>query len=64
MDEAGLDPRLTVHDEAVCQIPWQRCPDASQAAQLVQDIMLIQPGWSAGLPVAADASAGQRYWKG
>ncbi len=64
MDAAGLDPRLTVHDEALCQISWQRCPDAAQAAQLVEDMMLIQPGWSAGLPVAADASAGQRYWKG
>lgn len=63
LDQRGLDPRLTVHDEAVCQIPWSLCPTADEAKDLVEQEMMVPLSWTAGLPIAADGSAAQRYLK-
>lgn len=63
LDAAGLDPRLTVHDEAVCQVSWNRCPTAAEAAHEVESLMMIGRDWTTGLPIAAEASAAERYLK-
>jgi DNA polymerase len=61
LDDAGLNPLLTVHDEAVCLVDY---PTPAEAASAVESIMRRTPQWAAGLPVAADASAHARYVKG
>jgi DNA polymerase len=58
--DAGLDPRLTVHDEGVCMVPRSRSNDP---AALVSEILCQPEPWMTGLPVAADSSAGERYVK-
>ena len=64
LDDAGLRPLLTVHDEAVCLLPRMIYPTAADAAAAVESIMRNTPDWAQGLPVAADASAADRYVKG
>lgn len=64
LDKRGMCPVLTVHDEAVCQMYKRMYPTAWLAAKEVLDIMLIRPPWSDGLPIAAEASADNRYTKG
>lgn len=63
MDKQGMNPVLTVHDEAVCQLLKKLYPDPKQAAEAVRQIMLDAPVWAYGLPIDADASAKQRYVK-
>lgn len=63
MDKLGMNPVLTVHDEAVCQLLKKMYPDPNQAAEAVRKVMLDAPVWTYGLPVDADASAKQRYVK-
>lgn len=63
MADDGLSPRLTVHDEGVCRVPRSQFPRAEDAARAVETIMRQTPAWAAGLPVAADASAAERYVK-
>lgn len=63
LDAAGLDPRLSVHDEAVCMVPKSRFPDPMDAVKLVREIMSKPISWAPGLPLAVDASAGERYMK-
>jgi DNA polymerase len=64
MERLGMTPVLTVHDEGICQVPKSRYPTARAAAQAVLDVMLDKPAWAVGLPVAAEASADERYTKG
>lgn len=64
LDKRGLPPVLTVHDEAVCQLLKRLYPTPRIAANSVLDVMLIRPPWSRGLPIAAEASADDRYTKG
>ena len=59
----GLSPVLTVHDEAVCELPKSQFPDRRRAAEAVKSVMRIAPLWADGLPIAVDASAGTRYAK-
>lgn len=63
LEANGLPPVLTVHDEAVCEVPRRRF-DPSSAAEAVRAIMADPPAWASGLPIAVDASAGPRYVKG
>lgn len=63
LEERGLCPVLTVHDEGICQVSKSLYPEAKQAAKAVEDIMLIMPSWLDGCPVSADASAHERYLK-
>ena len=68
----GILPVLTVHDEGVAEIdgdvlygPGVVVPEhfPEDAAALVERLMLVPPAWTAGLPIAADSSAGPRYVK-
>ncbi len=54
-ERAGLRPVLTVHDEGI--------NETGADAEVIEAIMRRVPPWGAGLPVAADASAGLRYVK-
>lgn len=60
MEADGLNPVLTVHDEAICAID---APTAEDAANMVENCMLASRPWTKGLPVACDASAHWRYQK-
>ena len=60
---AGHEPRLTVHDEAVCEMPKRLFPAAKDAARAVEEIMRLKPAWAGDLPVSADSSAEARYVK-
>jgi DNA polymerase I-like protein with 3'-5' exonuclease and polymerase domains len=60
-EDSGLPVVLLVHDETVCEIPGG---SAGEAATRVLGAMMSAPEWSAGLPIACDASAAQRYSKG
>ncbi len=57
LDAAGLNPVLTVHDEAICET------DAANVGA-VTAIMMQAPAWASGLPIAVDVNAGPRYLKG
>ena len=63
LDADNMRPVLTVHDEAVCEVPWTRFPEAAAAAARVGEIMAVVPEWAPGLPLAVDVSAGRRYVK-
>lgn len=63
MDDAGLDPVLTVHDEGIGQIPFDVAPKASAAAEMVRAMMMVTEDWFEKMPLAVDASAGLRYIK-
>lgn len=54
-EDAGLRVVLHVHDEIIVE-------DAARAGQL-REIMLRQPTWAEGLPLAAEAGCGERYGK-
>jgi DNA polymerase len=60
---ADLAPVLLVHDEAVCEVPIDVHPTAEAAASAVETIMQMPPAWATGLPLAAEASAAERYLK-
>jgi DNA polymerase len=64
LDRRGMKPVLTVHDEGVCQLLKREYPLARFAAQAVLDVLLERPSWTRGLPIAAEASADNRYTKG
>jgi DNA polymerase len=57
-ETAGYSPVLTVHDEGVCEVP-QNFGTVSAFCQL----MVQQPSWADGLPIAADGWEGSRYRK-
>jgi DNA polymerase bacteriophage-type len=59
-EDMGLNPVLTVHDEVVCEVEVET---VEAAAHRVRVCMLDLPDWTAGLPVAAETSAGRRYLK-
>lgn len=63
LNDAGLEPILSVHDEGVCRVPKARYAESSAAALAVRNIMESPPAWASGLPIAVEASAGPRYVK-
>ena len=63
LEQARLNPVLSVHDEGICQIAKRLFPEARTAAAAVGAEMTIDDGWHDGLPLAVDISAGQRYVK-
>jgi DNA polymerase len=63
LEDADLPPVLTVHDEAVCQIPKTRFRIAEDAAHAVADVMMQLPDYAKTMPIAVDASANMRYMK-
>jgi len=60
MEARGVLPVLTVHDEGGAEV---ESLDPETAARVVEQMMLEPPEWTAGLPIAADSSAGRRYVK-
>lgn len=63
MEERGLRPVLTVHDEGVGLAAKTVYPTPLEAASAVRDAMLDLPDWCAHVPIAVDASAAERYIK-
>jgi len=63
MAQRNLPLILTVHDEAVAELPMLRFPTADEATEAVCAAMLDKPMWAGGLPLAVDGSSGPRYLK-
>ena len=63
-EAAGLPPVLSVHDEGIAEAPKSRFPTAGDAKRAIEAVMRQAPSWATGLPIAADASADERYLKG
>jgi DNA polymerase len=63
LDDAGLIPIMTVHDEGLCLAKKAIYQTSKLAADAVEKIMLKMPPWLAGCPISADASAHERYLK-
>ncbi len=61
LNDAGFDIIMTVHDEAVMEVPlgW----DADEHVLLVQRLMATRPAWCQDLPIAVEAFAAKRYCK-
>ena len=59
----GCRSVMTVHDELLGEISKSVAPTAQAAAAILTEVMSQKPGWAAGLPIAAEASAHQRYLK-
>ncbi len=64
LEAGGMKPILSVHDEALCLLDKQRWPTREDAAKAVADTMMLAPPWGADVPLAAEASAADRYLKG
>jgi DNA polymerase len=60
----GVHLVMTVHDEVLAEVRRARCAQAEDAAELLRSTMTLPSAWRTGLPVAADASAADRYLKG
>ena len=63
LEGMGIAPVLTVHDEAICEASKRLYPKASDLADAIGGVMRQVPPFLAGLPIAADASAHERYIK-
>ena len=57
LEDAGLRPMFTVHDEVICSIG-----DRAEAEQ-VRALMEEVPSWATGLPLKAEGDVGERYGK-
>jgi DNA polymerase len=57
-EAAGYTPVLSVHDEAISEVPI----DFGSVEEFVQ-IMTDIPSWARGLPVKAEGGSGLRYAK-
>jgi DNA polymerase len=60
VEEAGLNPILTVHDEVICELPEDR---AEEALQEIIRLMTVPPAWAADLPVEAEGCITDYYRK-
>lgn len=58
VEEAGLPLVLTVHDELLSEVP-----EGTATAEQYAELMLRQPKWAAGLPVAVKTWKDVRYTK-
>jgi DNA polymerase len=60
LEAEGLPLVLTVHDEAVCEVPLDRAD-----VRLMEEVMGDMPGWARELriPVKAECWTGERYKK-
>lgn len=60
LDDAGYNPILSVHDEAIGEVPDE---DRYSVAEFLEIMTAPQP-WAAGFPLKAEGGAGLRYAKG
>jgi DNA polymerase I-like protein with 3'-5' exonuclease and polymerase domains len=60
VEDAGLNPILTVHDEVICEVPEGQAEDALREALR---LMTIPPAWAPDLPVAAEGEIAAFYKK-
>jgi hypothetical protein len=60
LDSAGHEVVMHVHDEAVCEVPFD-APDATQHE--IESLMCQLPPWATGLPLVSEAWRGTRYRK-
>lgn len=58
LERRGYTPLLSVHDEAVCEIP-KTFGHLTEFEQILAEA----PAWATGCPIAAEAWRGQRYRK-
>ena len=56
--EAGYQIIMTVHDEAVAEVP-----DGFGSVKEFEDLLCDLPGWAAGIPLVAEGWEGRRYRK-
>lgn len=60
VEQAGLNPVLTVHDELVCEVPEAA---AERALGQVLELMAATPAWMPDLPIEAEGKVLRRYGK-
>ena len=60
VEDAGLNPILTVHDEIVCELPEDR---AGEGLREIIRLMTIPPAWAPDLPVEAEGCITDHYRK-
>lgn len=60
VEDAGLNPILTVHDEIVCELPEDRAADALKEAVR---LMTLPPAWAPDLPLEAEGTITDHYRK-
>lgn len=58
LEGRGWNPVMSVHDEAVCEVPA-----GSVGVEDFVTEMVRLPDWASGLPVSAEAASGKRYGK-
>ena len=56
---SGYPVVLRVHDELVCEVP----DDPAYTHDRLAEFMAVNPGWTAGLPLAAEGFTCYRYRK-
>lgn len=60
VEQCGLNPVLTVHDEVVCEVPEAK---AEAGLHLAKVVMTLPPAWAPDLPVAAEGEIADFYKK-
>ena len=60
IEAAGIPVVLTVHDEVVCEVPFET---SAYALATVKRIMSTPPAWMPDLPVGCEAKLEERYGK-
>jgi len=59
IEEAGYPIIFHVHDELACEVP----DEPQYTAARLSEMMCMDLGWNAGLPLAASGWEGYRYHK-
>lgn len=62
-DRCGLNPIMTVHDEVVCYVPTDGPDSFTDPLATLNECLLKQKQWAAGLPLDVKGWTGNRYRK-
>jgi DNA polymerase len=60
VEDAGLNPILTVHDEVICEVPEAAAADA--LPEIIR-LMTVSPVWAPDLPIEAEGCLADHYRK-